>query len=954
MVKMTSGRQQTPTHLFKQLIEAAKINMWAFSAQGIANTLWALAKLRSDDGGADGSAARKVAIGDVLGALVGRAEAKMGDFNAQNVANTVWALAKLRSDDDGADGSAARKVAIGSVLGALVGRAEAKMGDCNAQGIANTLWALAKLRSDDGGADGSAARKVAIGGVLGALVGRAEAKMGDFNAQGIANTLWALAKLRSDDGGADGSAAQEVAIGGVLGALVRRAEAKMGDFNAQNVANTLWALAKLRSDESIDRYRNILSALAERSLVGLGDLNAMEICMCLRACYSFCMKGPAAHLLGRLRELWDTTLTADCTGDSALEGSEANAFVSGFKFAGLMGPVGDFNAFDVAIEVFDQCIPDNQLCAAVLDVYRKHDAMTEHTRAAKMWDLLVKVKADASLDAATIFQTWASDLSSGSNGCSPTSTTPLNLLFVFGCPTSRDSIKHIIAEIDHATKCVEGCCGAATSTVIFHSGAELRKVLRGSRHFDLVHIACHVENDVFALERADGTQYSLPTTILANWLQGQVGGVPSVLVLNGCSTLNAVDSYRNLQQAETYGLAQQVVCWDGEVLDDAAALYSRGFYSHLQATRFESLRGDHSEIEAAFAEAVRHFKRRFHIGQTNCVPAAVDVTGPEGRAQRFPNGGNPQLVPSISVDNISPASAAQVSSPQSGAPSTTGAVSTDDTTADPLSIFGGAPADTSAALIFGGGAATTGATAPPEFGGSSMPGSLPSTFVGVSADATMPSSPNFGATARPDNTMCEKLKGGKPVLLQHEIAAESQEVDAHVLPKPPASNNFGSEVTNAASSHGCSGAVCSADGGSVIDMHMLRTAGGGGSGGSDCSSLSTILGECRVGSTNISLTSTNIIQPILISFLGHLCTTDIPECSQCLRELVACHGLPVVYQRLHYNVGCNICNKPNINLHELFFHCTACARKVRRNAGKGWDCCFGCARQLALSLIHPR
>jgi hypothetical protein len=697
MVKMTSGRQQTPTHLFKQLIEAANMNMEAFQARNIANTLSALAKLRSDDGGADGSAAREVAIGSVLGALVRRAEAKMGDFNAQETANT--------------------------------------------------LWALAKLRSDDGGADGSAARGVAIGSVLRALVRCAEAKMGDFNEQNITNTLWALAKLRSDDGGADG---REVAIGGVLGALVRHAEAKVGDFNAQGIANTLWALAKLRFDESIYRYRDIISALVKRSLVGLGDFNAVETCMCLRACYSFCMKGPAAHFLNRLRELWNlwnTTFTADCTGcsGSAPEGSEANAFISGFKFAGLMGSAGDFNAFDAAIAVFDQCIPNNQLCAAVLDVYRRHDAMTEDTRAVKMWDLLVKAKANTSLDAATIFQTLASDLSGGSNGRSPTSTTPLNLLFVFGCPTSRDSIKQIIAEIDHATKCVEKCRGAATSTVIFHSGAELKKVLRGSRHFDLVHIACHVENDVLALERADGTQYSLPTTTLANWLQGQVGGVPSVLVLNGCSTLNAVDSYRsNLQQTEAYGLALHVGCWDGEVLDGAAALYSRGFYSHLQATGFESLRGNHSEIVAAFAEAVRHFERRFCIGQTNCVPAAVNVTGP--------NGGNPQLVTSISIDNIP---LVQVTSPQSGASSTIGAVSTDNITADSPSIFGGALAATSAAPIFGGGTATAGATAPPEFGSSSMSGSSPSTFVGVLADAAMPSSPNFAATAGPDYTVCE-------------------------------------------------------------------------------------------------------------------------------------------------------------------------------------------------------
>jgi hypothetical protein len=419
----------------------------------------------------------------------------------------------------------------------------------------------------------------------------------------------------------------------------------------------------------------------------------------------------------RLRDLWNSRGVVKAA-------VVANAFVTGFKFA---------ECWTDAVAAFDEFkasgMVDSKLCSAVLDVYRKHDQLDEDTKAARMWALLQMAKTTPLLDAKVIFRTWAADLFTNNFRVSSAPTASINLLLAFSCPTSKDSIKRIISEIDHASKCVEKCHGHATATIVFHYGAELGELLATSRHFDVVHIACHVEDDVFALERRNGTCYPMKIAQLASWLEGQCGGVPLLLVLNGCSTYNAAAPYFSDRSHEARGgLAHRVICWDGEVRDDAAALFSRGFYSYAQGVGFQHLHDNGATVQAGFNKAMRCFTQIFDVGKV--------------------------------------------------------------------------------ALYLEGGASD----------GSAV-----------------------------HNTGQQKLKGGKPMLLQHAISAESQEVDAYVLSEPPASNDSGSEVTNAAGSHGGSGAVCSADGSSV--MHMLHTAGGGGSGGSDCSSLSTISGECRVGST---------------------------------------------------------------------------------------------------------
>jgi len=57
--------------------------MQGLDAQGLANTLWAYARMGREPGAG------------VMKGLEGRAEAVTGSFNAQNVANTLWAYARM-------------------------------------------------------------------------------------------------------------------------------------------------------------------------------------------------------------------------------------------------------------------------------------------------------------------------------------------------------------------------------------------------------------------------------------------------------------------------------------------------------------------------------------------------------------------------------------------------------------------------------------------------------------------------------------------------------------------------------------------------------------------------------------------------------------------------------------------------------------------------------------------
>ncbi|WP_422468525.1 DUF1601 domain-containing protein, partial [Endozoicomonas sp. ALC013] len=105
------------------------------------------------------------------------------DIDARGIANLLWAMAKL------VDNGLERTPGLNEAVAALLPHVNAQKDQFNAQGSANLLWAMTKLV--DNGLERVPGLKEALAGLL----SHVNAQKDQFNAQGIANLLWAMAKL---------------------------------------------------------------------------------------------------------------------------------------------------------------------------------------------------------------------------------------------------------------------------------------------------------------------------------------------------------------------------------------------------------------------------------------------------------------------------------------------------------------------------------------------------------------------------------------------------------------------------------------------------------------------------------------------------------------------------------------------------------------------------------------
>ena len=206
-------------------------------AQGIANLLWAMAKLV--DNGQERTAELKAAVA----ALLPHVNAQKDQFNAQGIANLLWAMAKLV--DNGQERTAELKAAVA----ALLPHVNAQKDQFNAQGIANLLWAMAKLV--DNGQERTAELKAAVA----ALLPHVNAQKAGFKPQEVANLLWAMAKLV--DNGQERTAELKASVA----ALLPHVNAQKDQFNAQGIATLLWAMAKL-VDNGQERTAELKASVA--------------------------------------------------------------------------------------------------------------------------------------------------------------------------------------------------------------------------------------------------------------------------------------------------------------------------------------------------------------------------------------------------------------------------------------------------------------------------------------------------------------------------------------------------------------------------------------------------------------------------------------------------------------------------------------------------------------------
>ncbi|MBO9483996.1 DUF1601 domain-containing protein [Salinisphaera sp. G21_0] len=206
-------------------------------AQGVANLLWAMAKL------VDSGLERTPGLKETVNALLPHVHAQKDQFIPQNIANMLWAMAKL------ADNRQEWTPRLHASVTTLLPHVKAQKAHFKSQEIANLLWAMAKL------VDNGQELTPELSEAVAALLPRVNTQKGQFIPQHIANLLWAMAKL------ADKGQGQTPGLKEAVTALLSHIQVKKNQFIPQGIANLLWATAKL-VDNGQERTPELNEAVA--------------------------------------------------------------------------------------------------------------------------------------------------------------------------------------------------------------------------------------------------------------------------------------------------------------------------------------------------------------------------------------------------------------------------------------------------------------------------------------------------------------------------------------------------------------------------------------------------------------------------------------------------------------------------------------------------------------------
>ncbi|WP_209278608.1 RAP domain-containing protein [Thalassotalea sp. G20_0] len=198
-----------------------KATAWEIDARGIANLLWAMAKL------VDNGQEQTPALNEAVAALLPCVKTQKANFRSREISNLLWAMAKL------VDFGLERTPGFTETMTALLPHVNAHKDQFIPQHTANLLWAIAKLV--DNGQQWTPGLKESVA----ALLPHVNAQKDQFNAQGNANLLWAMAKL------VDNGQEQTPGLKEVVAALLPHVNAKKDQLNARDIASLLWAMAKL-------------------------------------------------------------------------------------------------------------------------------------------------------------------------------------------------------------------------------------------------------------------------------------------------------------------------------------------------------------------------------------------------------------------------------------------------------------------------------------------------------------------------------------------------------------------------------------------------------------------------------------------------------------------------------------------------------------------------------------
>ncbi|MBO9497219.1 DUF1601 domain-containing protein, partial [Thalassotalea sp. G20_0] len=224
-----------------------------FKPQGIANLLWAVAKLVDNGLELEKTPKLKEAVAALLPQVKTKAESKeeKGRLNAQATANLLWAVAKLVDNGLELEKTPKLKETVTTLLPHVTTKAESKEEKDHfiPQHIANLLWAVAKLVDNGLELEKTPKLKETVTTLLPHVKSKAESKeqKDHFKSQGVANLLWALAKLVDNGLGLENTPKLNKVVAALLPWVKTKAESKeeKDHFNPQEVANLLWAVAKL-------------------------------------------------------------------------------------------------------------------------------------------------------------------------------------------------------------------------------------------------------------------------------------------------------------------------------------------------------------------------------------------------------------------------------------------------------------------------------------------------------------------------------------------------------------------------------------------------------------------------------------------------------------------------------------------------------------------------------------
>ncbi|MGO0309282.1 RAP domain-containing protein [Endozoicomonas acroporae] len=304
-----------------------------FNTQATANLLWALAKLVDNGLELEKTGPLNEAVAALLPHVKTKAESKEKKdfFNTQGVANLLWAVAKLV--DNGLESEKVPKLT--EVLVALLPHVKTKAKEQKnhfiPQHIVNLLWALAKLVDIGLELEKTAILKETLAALLYHVKTKAESKdeRDHFNAQGLANLVWALAKL----GDIGLELEKTVKLKETLTALLYRVKTKAESkeerdrFIPQGIVNLLWALAKLGEAIELNLIKSTFDALVARisetpqrsqQNIWMSLWGVMVFCARFYLCFGRNNKNPLEKHIGELFSRLESTFPDDLEAQTVM------------------------------------------------------------------------------------------------------------------------------------------------------------------------------------------------------------------------------------------------------------------------------------------------------------------------------------------------------------------------------------------------------------------------------------------------------------------------------------------------------------------------------------------------------------------------------------------------------------------------------------------------------------